>query len=869
MHRLLHICTENLLISATLCFLAGACSAFFLSTSSTHLPLFNLTLLMVPALVFAAFFLGRQLRLLVPLPLFFLVGLFHTHLALQPPTDPHTLATLIEQRTRVTLVGRILSMVEDNGVNSRFDLATESLLIHDNTGNASFQPARGTARLSVRGSLDREYTPGTKIMVLATLDRVRRYQTPGALDVKMLMASRSIHCSGWIQSPNDILRIQEPPLSHRDRLRFVPEQVRQHVADFLLLRLEPTSAGLYQALLVGSRVNIDPRTLEAFKASGCMHILAISGLHLSLLGLFTVAVFTLALKRSQWLLLRTHVPTLALALTAPILLFYAFIAGMNTPAFRALVTALLVLFAVLVRRQHTLIHLIAAAALVILAVNPLALFTASFQLSFAAVLAINLIYPRLPILKDVDTATPPRPRIRQGLAVLQSMLYVSLAATAGTLPVLLYHFNRVSLIGPLMNLAVQPLLCLWALPWGLAALPIIPLSPDLAALMLKTGAIGIHLAVTLTETVSGFSLASIRAISPNAFEMLLFAMVLVLVLFPRPIKALHLIPALLLTSLLLLSFTHSLWYPNRPRHLTVSYLDVGQGSATLLRLPNGKNVLIDGGGYASERFNVGQSVIGPYLWRQRIWRIHDLIITHPHQDHYNGLPFVYEHFRPQHLFINSDPGNEPAYQDFLDQVRGNDTPVQHVAAGDILHQDHHSRLECLGMDGLLNDSHSWSTNDRSLVFMLQHGDRRFLFPGDIEARSERRLLSHGPLLSADILLAPHHGSLTSGNEDFIAAVSPAMIVVSSGLARQGILPAPARLEQWQRQRIPTLITAQNGTVTATTDGTTLRIKTFDGKESIFFDTVGNSREKSALKQTKIYGKVRDIRRSLQRKNSSP
>jgi competence protein ComEC len=843
MHRLLRFCTENLLISATLCFIAGACSAFLFSTPLTHLPLFNLTLLLIPALALASFFLGPRFRLLAPLPLFFVVGLLHTHLALQPPSDQYSLASLIEQRTKVTLVGRILSMVEDNGINSRFRLATESMLVHDDTLTTSFRPVTGTVQLSVRGKLHSQYIPGTKIMVLATIDQIRRYQTPGAFDMQMLMAARSIDCSGWIQSPNDILSIKEPPLSPRDRLRFFPEQIRQHVADFLLLRLDPTSAGLYQALLVGSKANIDPRTLETFKASGCMHILAISGLHLSLLGLFAVTVFTVVLKRSQWLLLRTHVPTLALILTAPILLLYAFIAGMNTPAFRALVTALLVLFAVLVRRQHTLIHLIAAAALVVLVVNPLALFTASFQLSFAAVLAINLIYPKLPVLKETEAGFPSRSRFQQGLAVVQSMLYVSLAATAGTLPVLLYHFNRVSLIGPLMNLAVQPLLCLWALPWGLAAIPLVPLSPDLAALLLKTGAIGIHLAIALTETLGSFSLASIHTISPNIFEILLFFAVLVLVLLPRHRTLHHLIPALTLTVLLLLSFTHTLWFPKRPQHLTVSYLDVGQGSATLLRLPNGKNVLIDGGGYASERFNVGQSVIGPYLWRKRIWQVHDLIITHPHQDHYNGLPFVYKHFRPQRLYINSDPGKESAYQHFLDLVRSHGTPVQHAAAGDILYQDQQLRLECLGMDGLLDDSFSWSTNDRSLVYMLQYGERRFLFPGDIEVRSEERLLSHNSSLSADVLLAPHHGSLTSGNEDFIAAISPALIVVSSGLAHQGYLPAPVRIDQWQRQQIPILITAQAGTVTSTTDGTTLRIKTFTGEKYIFYDKQEKSLEK--------------------------
>jgi competence protein ComEC len=168
-----------------------------------------------------------------------------------------------------------------------------------------------------------------------------------------------------------------------------------------------------------------------------------------------------------------------------------------------------------------------------------------------------------------------------------------------------------------------------------------------------------------------------------------------------------------------------------------------------------------------------------------------------------------------------------------------------AVAGDILQQDEHLLLQCLGMDGLIDDSLSWSTNDRSLVLHLQFGNRKFIFPADISVRSENKLLSHGALLSADILLAPHHGSLTSGGEEFITAVSPALIVVSSGLARQGTLPAPARLDQWQRNQIPTLITAHVGTITSTTDGKTLRIGTFTGEKYMFYESKGEMIEKRA------------------------
>jgi len=515
-------------------------------------------------------------------------------------------------------------------------------------------------------------------------------------------------------------------------------------------------------------------------------------------------------------------------LTAPLLLFYTFIAGMNIPAFRSLVTALLVLFAVVLRRQRSLIHLIAATALLVLAVSPLALFTASFQLSFAAVLAINCIYPRLPmIIAKADVNATPN-LLTKGLWTLQSMLYVSLAATAGTLPFMLYHFNRFSLIGPVMNLIIEPLLCLWALPCGLLGIPLIWVAPDLAALIFKFGSAGIWLTVWLAEALAGFPYASLWAITPSFFEIAVFFVILFILLQEqRTSRRLSL--AFFLSIGLLGSFTFSLWDPRQGKELLVSFLDVGQGTSTLLQLPNGKNILIDGGGNQTERFNPGQSIIAPFLWRQRIWRINDLIITHPHKDHYNGLPFIYARFQPQRLFVNGDNGDEPAYLEFLETVRTQKTPIIKAIAGDKLQQDQGLLLECLGMNGLLDDTPVWPTNDRSIVLRLQFGERSFLFPADIGIESEKRLPQGEGRLRSDVLLAPHHGSLTSSSPEFIAAVSPALIVVSASMARQGILPAPIHLSDWRQAKILPLVTARQGTITCCTDGEKLQARIFTGE----------------------------------------
>ena len=820
MDRLPRHLTDNLLVSVTVCFLAGATLAPRLPASW---PVWTV-LAPIGLCAVAALVLDPRFRPLTALPFFLLVGLLHTHTALHPPADPHHIAGWIGEKSRVTLTGRMLTMAEDDGEKTRFELAAESLLIHGSGEAEQPRPVRGRVQLTVLAPLGERFAPGTRLVAIATLDRIRNYQTPGAFDYRLQMAARDIAVAGWVRSAAEILAAPETEVATVRQVRFLPEQVRQHLFAFLGRHFGRDLAGMYQALLTGSLVNVRPALIEAFKANGCFHVLSISGLHFSLLGLFSVGLWTLLLKRSQWLLLHTHVPTLALVLTAPILLFYTCIAGMNVPAVRALITALLVLFAAVLRRQRSFGPLIAAAALIVLAVSPLALFTASFQLSFAAVLAINLIYPRLPALNvDPRDGWP-----RRALALVQSLLLVSVAATLGTLPFMLLHFNRISLIGPLANLVIEPLLCLWALPCGLLAIPFVGVAPGLAVLLFNLGSGGMRLALWLTELTAALPAASVWTITPNPAELILFFAALTLLLRPGASRS-HRWAALALFVLLAGSFTRSLWPGVGAREtLRTTLLDVGQGSSTLIELPDGRTVLVDGGGYESDRFNVGEALIAPFLWQKRLWRLDTLVVTHPHKDHYNGLPFVFDRFRPGRVIVNGDSGEEPAYARFLARVRERGTPVQLARTGDMLMKGENLTLTCAGMHGLLDEGMHWSTNDRSMVLHLRYGQRSLLLPADISVAAEDRLVATGRDLHSDLLVAPHHGSATSAGPALMRAVSPAVVAVSVSLARRDTLPAPQHLQAWRAQGRMVVTTADQGTLVFSTDGHDLRLAPYTG-----------------------------------------
>ncbi len=763
----------------------------------------------------------RKNGILLLLPLFFLAGFIRTGQALAPPADRHDIANLVSGRSELTLSGTLAGMVEFDGRRSRFDLILDGVLFHDSSdARPRFRAARGRVRLTMRRRPGRALLPGARLLVIATVDRIHNYRTPGAFDYRLYMAARSIRLSGLVRSPLHVMEVRAPQDGILHRLRFLPERIRARISAFLERHLEPATAGLYQALLIGSRSAIAPGTLEQFKATGTMHLLAISGMHMGLLGLMIGMALTWLMQRSTWLLLHVHVPTVALLLTLPPLLGYGLIAGMNLPVLRALVMAVLFLVAIILRRQSSLPHLLAAAALFLLALHPLALFTASFQLSFAAVLAIAVVFPRLH-----DLALPGQGRVSpRPVRVLLAGLLVSVAATVGTLPFMLYHFNRFSPIGPVMNLLVEPLLCFWALPLGLVAAPLIFIAPGPAALLLRLGGAGIQATDWLTARAAALPFASLWTITPSWLETGCYFLLIACWFAGRRIPFLRLV-TLAGLPVLALVFTSGLWLPGRPAHPRLVYLDVGQGSSTFLQMRNGRTILIDGGSRTSPRFNVGERIIAPFLWKIRRWRIDDLVITHPHADHFNGMAAVIRHFAPRRLFVNGRTGDgEKGYRELLALARRKGMKIIIPSSGRTIAAADSETLLCLGTNGLPPAAGPMSANDHSLVLLFRDGSCRFLFPGDISTTGEAVLLAGGMPLAADVLLAPHHGSRTSSSPPFISAVNPELIIVSAGRAGAGRFPDPNNLRRWHKRAIRVLLTAENGTISCQSDGREIMVR---------------------------------------------
>ena len=376
---------------------------------------------------------------------------------------------------------------------------------------------------------------------------------------------------------------------------------------------------------------------------------------------------------------------------------------------------------------------------------------------------------------------------------------------------------------------------------GFLAIPCVFLFPALVPLLLRVGALGLTLSIKLATFFNGFPFASIWLPTPSPFLIAIFYGALFFVLTGLNPKN-----GIRWTAWLLFLITvFFFWMPPSEllkyfkKNSTVTYLDVGQGSAALLELPTGKRALIDGGGPASPKFNTGEKVIGPFLWKKGITKIDSVIITHPDADHYNGVPFILEHFRPETLWINGSAGHDQGYTELLNLAKKLQIPIRTPVEDELLLKGGRAEISVIenpmAKTGNIADrvvperDDQVSVNDRGLVVKFTDDQLTAVFPGDISKRVEALLLNDRPeRLKAKVLLSPHHGSSTSNSAAFLEAVHPEFLIVSAGYTHDGIFPARDLEEKAGIYGTKMLTTARNGCIMVSTGDREFSVTTGNG-----------------------------------------
>ena len=752
-----------------------------------------------------------QGRCWIPLWLFGALG----YLALTPwlpqnPANGH-LRHLADGQQHV-LTGTIAA-APDIAVGQRVRLILDQLSVGIGSNPHS---VAGRLRLTVYGPSP-VLVEGQRVQFAGRLRPLRNFQNPHGFDYRRHMAYQRVYATSWVRGDRLMVVSPAPAGQPPSLLADYRHRLRQRIAAVSHGETEAVMA----ALLVGDCSALTTELREVFNRCGIGHLLAISGLHIGLIAGFVYASALWALNRSRAVLSRGAGRQGAALLTVAFVIFYGLLSGLRPSTQRAVVMVAGALTGVVLRRDTDTVNFLALAALTLMIWHPPVLFSMGFQLSFSAVLCIVLGLAGCGAAQD-ETRRASQPGWRQRVRLF---IKVSVYATVGTLPLVMYYFGRVSLIGLAANCVAIPFVGIAVLPVGMLALLLAPLSTALTESLLRLVARLLDVGLALAHHAADWQFAAWDTFQPTPIEIGIAAILIAAWLMHRRHPQLKLLIA---AAVLALVIDGGWWYRHRFAHndLRITVLDVGQGSATLIEFPGGQTLLVDGGGFPDNAlFDVGERIIAPLLRRRKILTVDYLILSHPSSDHMNGLHYIVSHFRPHLLLWSGIPAETASGRAFFDLI-------QRKAVRTIIPESETFDMEIGGVRlavvspaGLPRGRRSIfspaDTNNTSLVLRLSFGNRSVLLPGDIETAAEQELVQRlGTTLQSTVLLAPHHGSRTSSSAGFIAAVRPQAVIISCGVQNAYGFPHPRVLTRYRAAGCALFRTDRNGSVSLsmTTEG---------------------------------------------------
>jgi competence protein ComEC len=707
--------------------------------------------------------------------------------------DTNTLSQVLNEE--VVLTARITSDAVLSGRSWRFGVTADTVRSDTflATGRIPLWVRVDTALVarSEYTSGYRRLRHGVRVQVTGKL-RQPRATTPGLFDYSEYLERQGYAAvvSAWSEGCFTVLARDQNPWEE------FWSNAREYVRRTVTVGAPPDQAALLTALLLGDRSGIPIRVMDTFQASGVVHVLAVSGLHVG------IVLFL------PWLLVRRF-GSRTLRYVLPIIVFawfYAALSGMNPPVVRASIMATVLLLTVPTRRIFDPWNTLALSALITLAIHPSDLLGASFQLSYVAMIGIFWMADWLQgaeLLRRFERLRMPYTGWRVG-SYVAGLICMTIAAQLVTWPVTAHYFGRVSFIGIALSPIVVALVTLSV--WGGMLTTAFGWIPGLAETINAVISPITSAVLALPEWAALIPAASQWVRPPNWIEIAAYFAILFAVW-----KLLNLrkpVVAILLGILLFANLWAWSEWAHRRTATEIVFLDVGQGDATLCVFENGATILIDGGA-RTEWFDAGAWVIVPYLRSRGIWSLDAVIATHPDNDHIGGLGAVLSAFDVRMLIHNGVADSRKSFRNLIEMAEARGTSIHAVAAGDSL----------IGISARILSppgsapTHLWSPNDRSIVLRIEDRGHSVLIAGDAGKVAEERMGQRwGDTLQSDVLKLGHHGSATSSSERFLAAVDPAYAIVSAGRDNVHRHPAQVVMNRISDHGIVDLSTAKVGTI---------------------------------------------------------
>jgi competence protein ComEC len=644
-------------------------------------------------------------------------------------------------------------------------------------GRVQFDFAPRQARAGVPSRLRLSWFDATRApraaeswQLVVRLRAPRGFSNPGGYDYEGELYRAGIGATGYV----------------RESVRNKRLALRVHAYPVLALRAAlvrkiekalpaSSAAGVISGLAVGASQQITSEQWRVFSATGTTHLIAISGLHVTM-----IAALAMALAQAAWRLPRRRAPRRACAdvsclCGALAALAYAVLAGFSVPTQRTVVMLLCALCSIWLRRAQPPANVLALALIGVLLYDPHAVLTAGLWLSFVAVAAIILGSGLL------GRAPPMRPFLSTQASVSVAMV-----------PATALLFGSVSLVAPLANLFAIPLFSAVLVPGTLLGVALMP-ATGLSNWMLNVTARVFEISWPALEWAARVPGGWLHVAAPGPWLALLVCASALVLMVPVPLRVRA--PGLLLLAALIASGSA------RPPSgaFTLTALDVGQGLSVVVRTRTHALLFDAGPAFRSGR-SAGELVVVPYLHHEGITQIDMMVTSHADSDHAGGASAVEQAL----TVVTARHGGEVR--------RGQQAPSASCLRGEAWIWDE-VRFEFLHP----SSGETWSDNDSSCVLSIATGEKRALLTGDIEQAAEEKLVARADLARADIVVMPHHGSRSSSSEAFVSRLRPRVAIVSAGAGNRWRFPHDGIVERWCQAGAEVINSADWGAITIAAD----------------------------------------------------
>jgi len=640
--------------------------------------------------------------------------------------------------------------------------------------------ATGGVILSLYHKSEEDFQPariGDKISASGNLKLLTNYKNPGQIDT--VTRNKANKITARLSADKSGLEIQQVEGSYWTKFLRLVAEVRQHYKIEMQKVMSSEDAAAIFAMLFGGYAGINPELVTEFQTTGIVHILSVSGSHMSLLAAAT-AYFCLLFKFPR---------QITVAVGIFVIVTYTFLSGMLPQVIRSAAMGILVFVGTAFELENISERFLTFTALAMLINQPLLIFDISFQLSFTATEGLLYIAPKI---KSQFEKIP---------EIILTPASMTISAQIASLPIIIWYFNQVSLSSVLANIFVMPLLE-FVIVGGLVAGIFAFLIPAAGKILFSGEALIFGAAAELNKIFANLPFSSIQVPSVGILAGFIYYLALI---FRRA--------EILLLMIILLAIN----FFKAGGEVEVNFVDVGQGDCCVVFTPNRKCLIFDTGGVREKVFDIGDRVLLPYLKHENVFEVEKIFLTHVHEDHSGGASAVIKKLPVGEIITAGESKSEYAAVFGIAEEK-----IKNLRAG--------SAGEIFNIDGvevkILYAPKVGSGNEISNVYQIKYGAVTFLITGDLVKEIESDMLSKKISVKSTVLKVGHHGSATSSSAEFLQAVSPKVAVICVGYGNNFGHPRAEVLERLKKVHTKIFRTDTDGLITFKTDGKNLSVQKF-------------------------------------------